>query len=82
MQHEKQSFRLSDLSLFVFVMVIYIETKHRELTICCFHVHLQGHPAVRPELDLVEQEDQLTHELSLEEEIDPEITLGMSYLMM
>ncbi|PQM36870.1 pre-mRNA-splicing factor CWC22 homolog [Prunus yedoensis var. nudiflora] len=37
----------------------------------------QGHPAVRPELDLVEQEDQLTHELSLEEEIDPEITLDI-----
>lgn len=39
-------------------------------------MHLQGHPAVRPELDLVEQEDQLTHEISLEEKIDPEITLG------
>ena len=37
---------------------------------------LQGCPAVRPELDLVEQEDQLTHEISLEEKIDPEITLG------
>ncbi|KAJ8452536.1 hypothetical protein Cgig2_000125 [Carnegiea gigantea] len=35
----------------------------------------QGHPAVRPELDLVEQEDQLTHEVSLDEEIDPEISL-------
>lgn len=42
-------------------------------------MHLQGYPAVRPELDLVEQEDQLTHEISLQEEIDPEITLGMSY---
>lgn len=39
---------------------------------------LQGYPAVRPELDLVEQEDQWTHEISLEEEIDPEITLGTS----
>jgi pre-mRNA-splicing factor CWC22 len=38
---------------------------------------LQGYPAVRPELDLVEQEDQLTHEISLQEEINPEITLGM-----
>jgi pre-mRNA-splicing factor CWC22 len=38
---------------------------------------LQGYPAVRPDLDLVEQEDQLTHELSLQEEINPEITLGM-----
>ncbi|KAM7262469.1 hypothetical protein ACFE04_000152 [Oxalis oulophora] len=35
----------------------------------------QGYPAVKPELDLVEQEDQLTHEVSLEDEIDPEITL-------
>lgn len=40
-------------------------------------MHLQGYPAVRPELDLVEQEDQLTHEISLQEDIDPEITLGM-----
>jgi pre-mRNA-splicing factor CWC22 len=40
---------------------------------------LQGYPAVRPELDLVEQEDQLTHEISLQEEIDPEIALGMHY---
>ncbi|KAI3944860.1 hypothetical protein MKW92_022528 [Papaver armeniacum] len=37
----------------------------------------QGHPAVRPELDLVEQEDQLTHELSLEDEIDPETSLDI-----
>jgi len=37
---------------------------------------LQGYPAVRPELDLVEQEDQITHEVSLDEEIDPEISLG------
>ncbi|GFS38937.1 MIF4G domain-containing protein [Actinidia rufa] len=37
-----------------------------------------GYPAVRPELDLVEQEDQLTHEISLqEEEIDAEITLDI-----
>ena len=39
---------------------------------------LHGYPAVRPERDLEEQEDQWTHEISLEEEIDPEITLGMS----
>lgn len=37
---------------------------------------IQGHPAVRPELDLVELEDQLTHEVSLLDKIDPEITLG------
>ncbi|KAM1166821.1 hypothetical protein EV2_029680 [Malus domestica] len=37
----------------------------------------QGHPAVRPELDLVEQEDQLTHEISLEEKIDSEVTLDL-----
>ncbi|PON89227.1 Armadillo-type fold containing protein [Trema orientale] len=36
-----------------------------------------GYPAVRPELDLVEQEDQWTHEISLDEEIDPEITLDI-----
>lgn len=39
--------------------------------------HMQGYPAVRPELDLVEQEDQLTHEVSLLDEIDPEIALGI-----
>ncbi|XP_061355753.1 uncharacterized protein LOC133300253 isoform X2 [Gastrolobium bilobum] len=37
----------------------------------------QGHPAVRPELDLVEQEDQLTHEVSLDEDIDQEISLDI-----
>lgn len=37
----------------------------------------QGYPAVRPELDLVEIEDQLTHEISLQDEIDPEITLDI-----
>ncbi|KAA8528110.1 hypothetical protein F0562_035021 [Nyssa sinensis] len=37
----------------------------------------QGYPAVRPELDLVDQEDQLTHEISLQEEIDPEIALDV-----
>ncbi|XP_043690804.1 pre-mRNA-splicing factor CWC22 homolog [Telopea speciosissima] len=37
----------------------------------------QGYPAVRPELDLVEQEDQLTHELSLDDEIDPRIALDI-----
>ncbi|KZV49715.1 hypothetical protein F511_30047 [Dorcoceras hygrometricum] len=37
----------------------------------------QGYPAIRPELDLVEQEDQLTHEISLLDEIDPEIALDI-----
>ncbi|RZC86604.1 hypothetical protein C5167_029954 [Papaver somniferum] len=37
----------------------------------------QGHPAVRPELDLVEQEDQLTHELSLEDTMDPDTSLDI-----
>ncbi|GER41112.1 pre-mRNA-splicing factor cwc22 [Striga asiatica] len=40
----------------------------------------QGYPAVRPELDLVEQEDQLTHEVSLLDEIDSETSLSM-YLL-
>ena len=40
---------------------------------------MQGYADVRPELDLVEQEDQLTHEVSLDEEIDPEISLGVFY---
>lgn len=39
---------------------------------------IQGYPAVRPELDLVDLEDQLTHEISLEDEVDQEVTLGMS----
>lgn len=38
----------------------------------------QGHPAVLPELDLVDQEDQLTHEISLvEDNFDPEINLDI-----
>jgi pre-mRNA-splicing factor CWC22 len=37
----------------------------------------QGYQAVKPELDLVEQEDQLTHVVSLDDVIDPEITLGL-----
>lgn len=37
----------------------------------------EGHPPVIPELDLVEQEDQITHEVSLEDNIDPETALGM-----
>lgn len=37
----------------------------------------QGYPAIRPDLDLVEQEDQLTHEVSLLDEIDPEISLDI-----
>nr|GLL31669.1 pre-mRNA-splicing factor CWC22 homolog isoform X2 [Ipomoea trifida] len=37
----------------------------------------QGYPAVRPELDLVEQEDQLTHEISFQDTIDPEIALDI-----
>ncbi|KMS99028.1 hypothetical protein BVRB_3g066340 [Beta vulgaris subsp. vulgaris] len=34
-----------------------------------------GYPAVRPELNLMEPEDQFTHEISLEDEIDPETDL-------
>ncbi|CAJ2671294.1 unnamed protein product [Trifolium pratense] len=37
----------------------------------------QGYPAVRPELDLVEEEDKLTHEVSLDEDIDPEFSLDV-----
>ncbi|KAI3695884.1 hypothetical protein L1987_78887 [Smallanthus sonchifolius] len=37
----------------------------------------QGHPAIRPELDLVELEDQLTHEVSLLDKIEPEIALDI-----
>ncbi|PHT51176.1 Pre-mRNA-splicing factor CWC22 -like protein [Capsicum baccatum] len=37
----------------------------------------QGYQAVRPELDLVEQDDQLTHEVSLSDTIDPEIALDI-----
>lgn len=41
------------------------------------YLYLQGYPAVRPELDLVEPEDQLTHEISLEDVIDPETSIGI-----
>lgn len=38
---------------------------------------MQGFPAIRPDLDLVEQEDQITHEISLDDEdLDPETNLG------
>ncbi|EPS71895.1 hypothetical protein M569_02861 [Genlisea aurea] len=37
----------------------------------------QDHPAVRPQLDLVDEEDQLTHEFSLLDKIDPEIALDV-----
>ncbi|KAJ9565999.1 hypothetical protein OSB04_001965 [Centaurea solstitialis] len=37
----------------------------------------QGHPAVRPELDLVDPEDQLTHQVSLTDKIDQEISLDI-----
>ncbi|KAG2623692.1 hypothetical protein PVAP13_3KG076227 [Panicum virgatum] len=37
----------------------------------------QGFPAIRPELDLVEQEDQFTHEISLEDDLDAEINLNV-----
>ncbi|CAM6019098.1 unnamed protein product [Sphagnum balticum] len=45
-----------------------------------FAIHktrFQGFPAVTPELDLVEQEDQITHELSLEDELDQETGLDI-----
>ncbi|XP_016700010.1 pre-mRNA-splicing factor CWC22 homolog [Gossypium hirsutum] len=54
----------------------------QDLSPKCLHVSvgccLQGYPVVCPELDLVEEDDQLTHEISLQDEIDPEITLGSS----
>lgn len=37
----------------------------------------QGFPAIRPELDLVEQDDQFTHEISLEDDLDPETNLNV-----
>ncbi len=46
---------------------------------CCAMLCLQagfaasGHPAVRPELDLVEDDDQITHEMSLEDKHDPQV---------
>ncbi|XP_073053960.1 pre-mRNA-splicing factor cwc22-like [Primulina eburnea] len=39
----------------------------------------QGCPAIRPELDLVEPKDQVTHKVSLQDEIDPEIALDTFY---
>ena len=37
---------------------------------------MQGYPAVCAELDLVEQDDQVTNAISLSDQIDPEISLG------
>ncbi|CAM8892905.1 unnamed protein product [Rhodiola kirilowii] len=37
----------------------------------------QGHPAVRPELDLVEQEEHITHKISLADDPEAEISLDI-----
>ncbi|CAM8965063.1 unnamed protein product [Rhodiola kirilowii] len=37
----------------------------------------QGHPAVRPELDLVQQEEQITHEISLADDPEADISLDI-----
>lgn len=37
-------------------------------------VYFQGHPAVRPELDLVEEK--YSHDISIDDEINPETSLG------
>jgi hypothetical protein len=42
---------------------------------------MQGFPAIRPELDLVEQDDQFTHEISLEDHLDPETNLSKVLLL-
>mmetsp|Transcript_18928 Transcript_18928/g.34313 ORF Transcript_18928/g.34313 Transcript_18928/m.34313 type:complete len:574 (-) Transcript_18928:169-1890(-) len=36
-----------------------------------------GFPSIRPELDLVESTDQITHELGLEDEVQPQIMLDL-----
>jgi pre-mRNA-splicing factor CWC22 len=38
---------------------------------------ISGHPAVPPELDLVETSDQITHEISLEDALDPQMALDV-----
>ena len=37
-------------------------------------IYFQGHPAVRPELDLVEEK--YSHDISIDDEINPETSLG------
>ena len=39
-------------------------------------IYFQGHPAVRPELDLVEEK--YSHDLSIDDEVNPETSLGKS----
>lgn len=39
--------------------------------------NFQGHQAILPELDLVEQEDQFTHEMSLSDDLDAEMALDI-----
>lgn len=36
-----------------------------------------GYPAILPELDLVQEEDQITHEITLDEDLDPEMHLDV-----
>ncbi|GJR52034.1 pre-mRNA-splicing factor CWC22 [Tanacetum coccineum] len=43
---------------------------HGQRSLALRKAKFQGHPAVRPELDLVESEDQITHEVSLLDKID------------
>ena len=37
-------------------------------------IYFQGHPAVRPELDLMEEK--YSHDISIDDEINPETSLG------
>ncbi|CAH2054384.1 unnamed protein product [Thlaspi arvense] len=39
--------------------------------------NFSGHPAIRPQLDLLDSDEQETHEISLHDEIDPETSLDV-----
>lgn len=39
--------------------------------------HFKGHPPIAPELDLIDDEDQITHSVSLDDEIDPQEELNI-----
>lgn len=36
-----------------------------------------GFPSIQPDLDLVQEEDQITHEITLDEDLDPEMHLDV-----
>ena len=52
----------------------FVVDKLLSVYVCC-----QDHPAVMPELDIVEEEEQFTHNMRLEDAVNSEDMLSESY---